>query len=593
VITHLAHDRALRLMSAVLDAGPDALDASDAAGPLDLTTAEAVAESELVTELGIGGASFKPGGAALELNELGVDNDQNAYLFAVSAVLVQAAREQAGENGSVDATLQELMNNMAAELANDGHLSASISSELKKAEQDLDVDLTMDLIARRLRSIGSNATAATLNRAIDTDGDGYRNSIDSCPLVANPDQAIVPNAVCKVLRHTTVLPGGSTDTRWSGSALVLGDFTHSGQLGLTGLPLNGSNPSALALLTGDGQGRFSAPVALQLDLDFLTTAFDIDKDGNLDVASQNGWSKGDGLGHFGSMVRFPDPVVGVDGGTVPDGGPYGLYPVYAGLAFGDFNGDQLVDVARLVSPGVSSETWVAVSIATSNGVFAPAELREEGLAATPSNGGWLGAADVNGDHRVDLIVVQSHWPSGTRLVALLGDGSGHFVPATPTLLSDGDWIYGFSGATVADFDNDGKLDVAIWEGGGQLAVAFGDGSGNFAPPFQTSFHPTNNFAPTFVAGDFNGDGRSDLVGTVGNIVDGFADLDVFVSQGRTFQATHLRTGVICGNPDGYTFNQPLLVTGDLNKDGIPDVVLVSADAKKNWTVQAILMNVQQ
>ena len=69
IITHLAHDRAVQLMG---DAG------------VSLTAAEAQAESEVVKALGIGGSAFSPGGAGITLNELGGNNDADAYLFAAA-----------------------------------------------------------------------------------------------------------------------------------------------------------------------------------------------------------------------------------------------------------------------------------------------------------------------------------------------------------------------------------------------------------------------------------------------------------------------------------------------------------------------------
>jgi hypothetical protein len=282
IVTHLAHDRAVSLMS----------------GGMTLEAAEAEAESELVTALGIGGTGFAPGGTGVNLNELGADNDPNAYLFAVSAVMVEAVVQQYG-TASLDANLQELIDTIASDLVADGTLPASVTSEISAAEEALDVDLTMDLFADRLQAIGSSATPAVLDRAVDSDGDGYRNTVDTCPLVANPDQSVIPSGVvCTVARHTTFLPPA-----WD-TIPILADFENTGHSGAI-LELM----SGFSLALGDGTGRFSAPVALALPSGFTPSlAYDINKDGNLDLVGWNvgatGWVAGDGAGHFGALVAF-------------------------------------------------------------------------------------------------------------------------------------------------------------------------------------------------------------------------------------------------------------------------------------------------
>ena len=162
---------------------------------MTLEASEAQAESELEVALGIGGTGFTPPITGIALDELGPSSTANAYLFAVSAVLVQTAIEQAGEAGSVDGTLQELLDTIASDVAAGGPLPPGLTAELRQVEQDLDVDLTMDLFYDRLQAIGSTASAADLNLAVDSDGDGVRNSVDTCPLVANPNQGKIPSGV--------------------------------------------------------------------------------------------------------------------------------------------------------------------------------------------------------------------------------------------------------------------------------------------------------------------------------------------------------------------------------------------------------------
>ena len=239
IVTHLAHDRALALMA---DAG------------MSLQAAEAQAESELVTALGVGGAGFQPGGVGVNLNELGGDNDRNAYLFAVSAVLVQAALEQAGDAGSVDAQLQQLVDTIAADLAGGGSLPSTLVSQLRTAEKDLDVDLTMDLFGLRLQSLGSTATIADLNRAIDSDGDGFRNSVDTCPLVANPIQSQIPPGVLVEGHPTHDVPAFGVGRLLPSARRPDGDGAPGGNRGLPG-----SRRQYIRFLGGRRCGSFRGP----------------------------------------------------------------------------------------------------------------------------------------------------------------------------------------------------------------------------------------------------------------------------------------------------------------------------------------------
>lgn len=128
--------------------------------------------------------------------------------------------------------------------------------------------------------------------------------------------------------------------------------------------------------------------------------------------------------------------------------------------------------------------------------------------------------------------------------------------------------------TVADFNSDGKLDVAATNQGTQkVSVLLGTGNGGFNSPIYSDVGGT---APTdLTAGDVNGDGIADLV---------------------TANATSDNVSVLIGNNDGtfetavdYTVGQNPLFVGllNLNGDTKPDLVVA------NWmgdSVSVLLNN---
>ena len=162
IITHLAYGRVRTLLLA----------------GADFETAIRQAERALRRDLGVGPAEFDPGGAGIEMNILGGDTDANAYLLAVSSVLVQAAALRAGEDGPIDSALQELVNTLMGDLQDDGRLTEENRAELRAAEAALDPVVVMELLQARLTELGSEAEVPDIRWIIDRDDDGFLNAED-------------------------------------------------------------------------------------------------------------------------------------------------------------------------------------------------------------------------------------------------------------------------------------------------------------------------------------------------------------------------------------------------------------------------------
>jgi alpha-tubulin suppressor-like RCC1 family protein len=172
-VTHLVHNRVLSLVQ----------------GGASAPGAEDQAETELRAALGIGPSGFLPHASAVETTLLQGDDDASAYLFAVGAILLQAASTEAGPAGPVDATFQELLNTISTEFTTMGQLSSKTKSVIHAAECSLDADAAMAHLAARFDAIGVDSAVPNLHRVLDCDGDNIPDIDDNCPHTFNPDQA--------------------------------------------------------------------------------------------------------------------------------------------------------------------------------------------------------------------------------------------------------------------------------------------------------------------------------------------------------------------------------------------------------------------
>jgi hypothetical protein len=489
VVTHLARPRALALM----------------AGGTGLAAAEAQAESELVSALGLGGTGLTPGAAGIAMNELGADDDANGYLIALSAALVEVVIQEDGTT-SFDANLQSLLDTIASDLAPSGALPSTVTSEIVTAEEALDLDFVRYSLTARAASLGSAATAADPDRAVDSDGDGYVNAADTCPLVANPTQSTIPAyALCNATRHITPLPTVVT----APLTPLVADFEGTGHPGV----LYGDGTSWFLLL-GDGTGGFAAPVTATLPSSFTPlVAADLNGDGHIDLVGGSAWSAGTGTGSFGAATSFPGSVTGP-------------------IAVVDFNRDGVLDVAAWGGTGV------ALLLATSPGVFAAPVI----TAVTDVTGPVaLQSADLNADGAADLAVAGS-----TGAASLLGNGKGALS------LSWSSKEYSASRLAIGDFNGNEFLDFGFFDGA-SLTVAFGNGLGGFGAPVTTALA-----SPCAAAADFNADGKVDV----------WEPGAFLASDGKAFvaaQPIQMSSGSTCS----------LVLTPDLNADGVPDAIVLS------------------
>src|SRR4029077_15285986 len=106
------------------------------------------------------------------------------------------------------------------------------------------------------------------------------------------------------------------------------------------------------------------------------------------------------------------------------------------------------------------------------------------------------------DHVLDLAVAAR---SDNVVSVLLGKGDGTFQPRVDYAAANA------SAVAVADFNQDGKADLAVAGGfsGGVVGFLKGKGDGTFQPAVG---YPAGHFLINSLAsGDFNGDGEVDLL----------------------------------------------------------------------------------
>jgi len=222
------------------------------------------------------------------------------------------------------------------------------------------------------------------------------------------------------------------------------------------------------------------------------------------------------------------------------------------LVAGDFNHDGNMDLAV----NCTGFDVVAILFGDGQGGFVlgghfPTDTLTKGLQV----------GDVNRDGNLDLVSA-TNW--GYDEIVLLGDGVGSFHFPTPPCEIDGD------GEPVRvllrDFNNDGKLDIFVnAPDDNKVVLYFGDGRGNFPGPDIEIEDVTQPYGMD--AGDLNRDGKLDA-----------AVCGVSNTPGQSVVTVMLGDGAGGFTNSTYPVGDlPSSVKiGDLNNDGIPDLVVAGA-----------------
>ncbi|HKG78398.1 MAG TPA: VCBS repeat-containing protein [Pyrinomonadaceae bacterium] len=237
---------------------------------------------------------------------------------------------------------------------------------------------------------------------------------------------------------------------------------------------------------------------------------------------------------------------------------------------GDFNGDGRTDVALTGPTG-----WGSLPVAFSNGdgtfnVTNQPIVNFAVWAATTNAQPLVG--DFNGDGRTDAALTgPSGWGS---LPVAFSNGNGTFNVTNQPIVNFAVWAATANAKPlIGDFNGDGRTDAALTgpSGWGSLPVAFSNGDGTFNVTNQpiadfAVWAATANAQP--LIGDFNGDGLTDVALTGPS---GWASIPVaFSNANGIFNVTN-QSIINFATWAASTNAKPLV--GNFNGDGRSDVVL--------------------
>jgi uncharacterized protein (TIGR03437 family) len=350
----------------------------------------------------------------------------------------------------------------------------------------------------------------------------------------------------------------STATATSAGYLSYADLNHDGKLDAL---IADQNASDMAVLMGNGDGTFQPPTL------YLAAAQPV----SVGVVP---------LGDGNTAIFLGDAISGnIALGFAASDGTMGIPPLQsigqstAAIVTGNLNGDSQPDL--VISDPVAGN--LDVLLATGKGTFGSPATYSAG--STP---GALALADLRGDGKLDAIV-----GTASGLGVLLGTGSGAF--GTAQFYTAGDT---FGSVAIADFNGDGKPDVAAVDAtAGVVSVFLGNGDGTLQTGNPISL--SSSFTPLSVAaGDVNKDGNADLIMALGASSQGQPGaIAILLGNGKgTFQTPQVTPlpGPIILQAIGAAATAGLAV-GDLNGDGIPDVVTAINGATSNQV--AVLLGI--
>jgi hypothetical protein len=276
----------------------------------------------------------------------------------------------------------------------------------------------------------------------------------------------------------------------SANVVVASDFNGDGILDL----VVGTGQSPVVILIGNGDGTFQPYQTTSAQVYLGIAAGDFNGDGHQDLALTAGpyvgIALGNGDGTFQNPVYYSVSNVN-----------YSYY-----IAAGDFNGDGKLDLAVTVE----ADGTIAVLPGNGDGTFQTAII-----TSLPYLTGDVVAADFNQDGKPDLAVyvVDTARREQGEMAVLISNGNGTFQSPAYYLLGG----FSFVKLAAADINGDGYLDLeATSMAGGNtqspasLTITYlGRGDGTFSRN-ENYFPVGSSSVSSLTLADFNNDGMLDM-----------------------------------------------------------------------------------